>query len=52
MTTISPEYRTLLEQMHNTAPWGTKGYKYEPEIRAFLGTLPKCETIEENQGNN
>lgn len=42
---VSPAYRDLLQNMHDEAPWGTKGYKHADSVRSFLYSLPPCWTI-------
>jgi len=39
MQLISNEYRKLCEDMHDAAPWGTKGYRYIEEF------LPYCRKL-------
>jgi 2-polyprenyl-3-methyl-5-hydroxy-6-metoxy-1,4-benzoquinol methylase len=41
---ISDDYRQLLAQMHQAAPWGTKGFSYIQDFLPFCEEL-RCKTV-------
>lgn len=36
---ITDDYRKALEEMHQVAPWGTKGFKYSDDVSSFYAAI-------------